>query len=186
MPAPTVTANRYSRPTIALHWLMLALIAIVYASMELRGLFPRGSAPRELMKATHFALGISVLALVIVRIAARLPSSTPPITPPPSPAQRLLAGIAHLALYAFMIAMPLLGWLMFSAEGKTVPFFGLDLPPLIGPDKALAHDLEEWHELGATLGYWLIGLHAAAALLHHYVQRDNTLRRMLPGDRPTN
>jgi cytochrome b561 len=57
----------------------------------------------------------------------------------------------------------------------------LPLPALIAPDKAFAENLEDWHEIGATVGYWLVGLHAAAALYHHYVRRDDTLRRMLPG-----
>ena len=56
----------------------------------------------------------------------------------------------------------------------------IELPPLIGPDEARAESLEELHKTVGTIGYWLIGLHAAAALFHHYVQRDNTLTRMLP------
>jgi superoxide oxidase len=67
-----------------------------------------------------------------------------------------------------------------SASGKPIPFFGLELPALLGPDKALAGDIKEVHETVAVLGYWLIGLHAAAALFHHYVRRDDVLRRMLP------
>lgn len=86
----------------------------------------------------------------------------------------------HLALYVFMLAMPLLGWLLLSAEGEPVPFFGLELPALVGPDPALADSVEELHETIGTVGYYLVGLHAAAALFHHYFQRDNTLLRMLP------
>ena len=67
---------------------------------------------------------------------------------------------------------------MLSAKGKPVPFFGLTLPPLVAPDKALAERLQDLHALIGTIGYWLIGLHAAAALFHHYVSRDDTLRRM--------
>jgi cytochrome b561 len=76
--------------------------------------------------------------------------------------------------------MPILGWLTLSAKGKVIPFFGLELPPLIGADKALARSLEDIHETIGTLGYYLIGLHAAAALFHHYITHDNTLWRMLP------
>jgi cytochrome b561 len=79
-----------------------------------------------------------------------------------------------------MIALPLIGWIMLSADGKPIPFFGLTLPPLIGPNEGLAEQLEELHETIGTLGYWLIGLHAMAALFHHYVLRDATLSRMLP------
>ncbi|MNP75825.1 hypothetical protein D3C76_1729480 [compost metagenome] len=80
-----------------------------------------------------------------------------------------------------MIGAPLAGWLILSAAGKPIPFFGLELPALIGPDKELAGQIKELHELAGTAGYWLIGLHAVAALFHHYVSRDNTLVRMLPG-----
>lgn len=76
--------------------------------------------------------------------------------------------------------MPLVGWLILSAAGKPVPFFGLQLPPLIGQNSNWAELLKEVHGTGATVGYILIGLHAAAALYHHYFLRDNTLSRILP------
>jgi cytochrome b561 len=79
-----------------------------------------------------------------------------------------------------MISMPLAGWLMLSAAGKTIPFFGLQWPALIGESKNVAEFIKEIHETGGTVGYFLIGFHAAAALFHHYVLHDGTLRRMLP------
>jgi cytochrome b561 len=79
-----------------------------------------------------------------------------------------------------MIGMPLLGWLLLSAGGKPIPFFGLEFPALIGEDKGFARQVKEIHEAIGTIGYFLIGIHALAALYHHYVMRDNTLRRMLP------
>ena len=65
---------------------------------------------------------------------------------------------------ASVIVMPLLGWLALSAAGKPVPFFGLELPPLTTPDKDFAHTIEEIHETIGTIGYYLVGAHAAAAL----------------------
>ena len=171
--------DRYGKLTIALHWFMLALLAAVYACIELRELFPRGSDPRNLLKTWHFMLGLSVFALVWVRLAARLAGGTPPISPPPAALQALAGKVVHVALYALMIAMPIGGWLILSAEGEPVPFWGLTLPPLVGPSEELAELIEEIHETAGTVGYWLIGLHAAAALFHHYVLRDDTLRRML-------
>ncbi|WP_455726576.1 cytochrome b, partial [Burkholderia stabilis] len=97
--------------------------------------------------------------------------------------QATLADGMHYALYSFMLAMPLLGWLTLSAAGKPIVLFGLPVPSLIGTDVALSRQLKDVHEALATLGYVLIGLHAMAALLHHYVMRDNTLVRMLPGHR---
>ncbi len=79
-----------------------------------------------------------------------------------------------------MIGMPLLGWLALGAGGKPIPFFGLQLPALIGESKAIARSVKDIHEAIAAIGYWLIGMHAAAALLHHYPMRDSTLLRMLP------
>jgi cytochrome b561 len=169
---------RFPRSLVVLHWLTLLLLVAVYCAMEFRGEFPRGSAPRELMKAAHYALGLTVLLLVLPRILLRLRSTTPSITPPPSAALRIAATAGHLALYLFMIGMPLGGWLLMSAEGASVSFWGLPVPALVAPDKDLAHLVEDLHETGATVGYFLVGLHAAAALFHHLVLRDDTLRRM--------
>jgi cytochrome b561 len=176
----TALSPRYPQALIALHWLMLLLIAAAYALMEFRGEFPRGSEPRELMKAIHYSTGLSVLLLVMARLLLRFRGPIPPITPTPALALRLSAHAAHAALYVFMLGMPLLGWLVLSAEAAPISLWGLSLPALIGPDKALAERFEDLHKLGATLGYWLIGLHAAAGLYHHYLRRDDTLRRMLP------
>jgi cytochrome b561 len=171
--------SRYSTLTIGLHWLMLALLAAVYACIELRVWWPKGSDPRELIKTWHFMLGLSVFALVWVRLAARWAGETPPIEPTPPAWQNRLAKGVHIALYALMIGMPIGGWLILSASGKPIPFFGLELPALVSPDKALAEQIKEIHETGGVVGYWLIGLHAAASLFHHYIKRDNTLLRML-------
>lgn len=172
---------RYGSLSISLHWLMLILIAAIYACIELKGNFPKGSDTRELLKQWHFMLGLAVFTLVWLRVLARVLSPTPAIEPAPPAWQNLLAKLMHLALYALMIGAPLAGWLILSAAGKPIPFFGLELPPLIGPNKELAGQIKELHELAGTAGYWLIGLHALAGLYHHYVVRDNTLKRMLPG-----
>lgn len=175
------TVARYGSLTIGIHWLMLLLFIGVYGTIELRELFEKGSDPREALKTWHFMLGMLIFVLVWLRIAARLSGPTPAIRPEPVAWQQLSAKLLHLALYALMIVMPLTGWLLLSASGKVIPFFGLELPPLIGENKEFAKQLKEVHELVGTMGYYLIGLHAAAALYHHYVKRDDTLTRMLPG-----
>lgn len=174
------TNYRYGSLSIALHWLMLLLMIAVYATIELREFYPKGSDPREALKVWHFMLGLSVLALVILRIYARISSPTPKITPEPSPLIHLAAKLGHLALYGLMIGMPLLGWALLSAAGKPIPFFGLELPALLAKNKELADSLKELHETIGTLGYYLIGIHAAAALYHHYIKKDDTLTRILP------
>ena len=172
--------HRYGSLSIVLHWLMLGLLAAVYACIELRELYPKGSDPREALKLWHYMLGLSVLVLVWLRLAVHMIGPVPRIEPDPARWQKLLAKLMHVALYVLMIGLPLAGWLILSAEGKPVPFFGLELPALVGENRDLAKVVEEIHETAGVAGYWLIGLHAAAALFHHYVVRDDTLRRMLP------
>jgi Cytochrome B561 len=174
------TIDRYGSLSIAMHWLMLLLLVAVYVCINLREWFPRGSDLREGLKMWHFMLGLAVFVLVFLRMAIRWLGVSPRIQPEPVLWQKRLAGLMHLALYIFMVAMPLLGWLSLSAAGKPIPFFGLQLPALLGVDKTLADSLKEIHETIGTIGYYLIGMHAAAALFHHYVARDNTLLRMLP------
>jgi cytochrome b561 len=171
----------YGSSLITLHWLTLLLIVLVYACIELRVLYPKGSEIREALKTWHFMLGLSVFILVWVRLVTRLLVRTPPIVPPPPRWQLLVAHVSEVTIYLFMIAMPLLGWLLLSAENAAVPFFGARLPALIGESEPIAKQLKAIHELIGKVGYFLIGIHAAAALVHHYIQRDNTLVRMLPG-----
>lgn len=172
--------ERYGSLSIALHWLMFILMAAVYASIELRVLFPKGSDPREAIKALHFMLGMCVLLLVIVRVYARVSTPTPVIKPALTTIQSAAAKAGHLALYALMIVLPLLGWLTLSAAGKPIPFFGAELPALIDVDKEFAKTLKELHETIGVVGYYLIGFHVLAALYHHYIKKDNTLTRILP------
>lgn len=162
---------------------MVLLISAVYATILLRENYPKGTDIREGLKTWHFMLGLTILVLVVVRLIARFRSQKPPITPEPPAWQSLLASTTHFALYAFMLAMPVAGWVILSASGKTIPFFGLELPALVGQSKALAGQVKELHETVGTIGYFLIGLHALAALFHHYVVKDDTLLRMLPGRR---
>jgi cytochrome b561 len=173
-------SSRYSAISITMHWLMFLLIVAVYACIELREIYPKGSDPREALKMWHFMLGLCVLLLIWVRLFFIVQTKRPEILPTPPKWQHVLSKIVQGLLYLLMIGLPILGWLMLSAKGKIIPFFGLELPALMGENKALGDLIKEIHETGGTIGYYLIGLHAAAALFHHYVMRDNTLLRMLP------
>lgn len=170
---------RYSRPFIILHWLMLVVMVTTYAAIELRELFPKGSDPREFMKSLHFMFGLTVLLSVSLRIYFRLSSPSPAITPAPGLITIRIAQVMHSMLYLLMIGMPIVGWLILSAAGKPIPFFGLELPPLIAENKELSKSIKELHETAGSLGYILIGIHAVAGLFHHYVVKDNTLKRMM-------
>lgn len=172
---------RYPTTAIAIHWLVLVLIITVYALILLRENYPRGSDIRETLKSLHFSFGLTVLALTALRLVLRAFFWRPPaITPAIPPWLAIPAAAAHIALYALLLAMPVAGWMILSAEGDPIPFFGVNLPALLPPDKELAEQIEEIHETGGTIGYFLIGAHAAAALFHHYIIKDDTLTRMLP------
>lgn len=192
-PNQTATAAfRYSTALVAVHWFMALLMVAVFASIELRVLYAKGTEMRDFMKALHFMLGLSVLLMVTLRLAARWASPKPIEATATNPMQtwaHRLAAVGHLALYGFMLLMPLAGGLALSAAGKPIPFFGLELPALMGPDKTFATDIKQLHETVGELGYWLIGIHVAAALGHHYILKDGLMSRMAlhrtPGAMPT-
>ncbi|TXS95402.1 cytochrome b [Parahaliea maris] len=174
---------RYSPSLVALHWLTLLLIIGAYASIELRELFERGTPERDFMKWLHFNLGLTVFAVTGARLVARWFTPLPAALAGTPGWQVLSARLLHLGLYLLLLAIPLLGWAIRSAEGHEVSLWGLGIPALLPANEERAELLEEVHEVLGTVGYFLIGLHALAALVHHYVQSDDTLRRMLPARR---
>jgi superoxide oxidase len=174
------TRSHYGTAMVALHWLTLALIALAYATMELKSFAPKGSALRTNMATLHYLAGLTVFSLVWLRLAVRAVNATPPIQPAPPAWQVSIGNVTHWMLYALMIGLPLLGWLTLSAKGKPISLYLVNLPMLINTDEALASFMKWLHETFSAVGYYVIGLHAAAALFHHYAKRDNTLARMLP------
>lgn len=182
-PAPS-GGDRYPTAVIAMHWLTLLLLIAVYALIELKGYFPKASPTRDALKAWHELMGLTVFGVVLARLALRrLYDQTPAIVPDPPRWQQAMAQAMHIALYAFLIIMPILGWLTLSAKGKLDLPLGIHLMPLLSPDPSLGRALEDIHETLGNIGYYLIGLHALAALFHHYWMHDDTLRRMLPPTR---
>jgi cytochrome b561 len=179
-----IKQKRYATLSIILHWIMFLLLVGVYSCIELREVYPKGSEPRDTLKTWHFMLGLSVFVLVWVRLISRWVRHTSEIQPPITKWQKLLAKALHFALYILMICMPIAGWFILSAEAKPIPFFGFNLPSLIAENEVLAETIEEVHKTAGTVGYYLIGLHMFAGLFHHYIQRDNTLQRMLPMFKP--
>lgn len=175
-----ISATRYSRLVRVLHWSTLLLMIAVYATAELRGFAPDRPARIAVMQ-WHMAIGLLIFALVLPRIGARLSRPAPPILPPPGRFVLLAARATHIALYAFLIVQPLLGFITAQSGERAVviPLTGFTLPDLVANN----HDLHEWtedvHVILGKIFYAVIGVHALAALAHHVYFRDNTLRRML-------
>jgi cytochrome b561 len=175
------TVARYTPGLRRLHWLMALLVAAAYLFIEQRGLFPRGSDGRAAMMQSHFWTGLLVFALVLWRFALRRRHGAPPITPALPGWQAWPSKLLHVSLYAFLLAMPVLGLLTAWTDGKTlfVPFTQIAIPSLLAENEELAHQLEDLHGGIGEIFYWVIGLHVLAALYHHFVRGDDTLRRML-------
>jgi len=187
--------QRYTAVAIVLHWAIgLAILAQLALGLAMTQL----TIPPATLFAwyqLHKSIGITVMLLVVVRIAWRLGHRPPPLPADLPVLERRAARGTHLALYAFMLAMPLTGWAMVSASVYNIPtvLFGLvpwpHLPVLATlPDKGAYEGV--FKTIHAYLGFALIafvGLHIAAALRHQIFKRDAVLWRMLPlWRRPTN
>jgi cytochrome b561 len=172
--------GRYTGTAKVLHWLMALLIVGLFALGQYMS--DLSMSPRKLqLYSWHKWIGVTVFLLLLVRIAWRLTHQPPALPTLMSPLQRRASHIGHGALYLLMLAIPLSGWLMSSAKGYTTVWFGvLPIPDLLGKDKQLGDALAELH--GALNGVLVLILviHVAAALKHHFIDRDDVLRRILP------
>ncbi len=169
---------KYSLAMRLLHWLVVLAVLIAVVAIEVLDVFPKGSATRAAVFMVHQTAGLSVLALMVLRLFARWGTQAPP----PIPGSRLVqraAQLTHGALYLLMVGMPILGVLALAWDGKPLQPFGLTFALPLAQDKPLAHLSKEVHESGATLVYIVVGLHAAAALWHEFILKDRLLRRMI-------
>jgi cytochrome b561 len=164
---------------IAFHWLTALLVAASFSVAWTRNAMD-DLAARAFWLDVHRTIGFAVLALTGLRLALRW-GAGPVSRRGDLPLGMWMASRAtHLLIYAGLIAMPLLGWAQSSARARHFKLFGLPVPSLVRHDPDLAERLGSWHtQLGWVL-LGLIGLHALAALYHHYVLRDHVLRAMLP------
>lgn len=173
---PTSTA-RYPRPLIFLHWLMALAVALAYVT---------GGDPTEaesmweaLLGQVHVACGLTVAALLLLRVPLRLVLGAP--APLPGAVwPRRAAAFLQAGLYALMLLVPLAGWCALAHEAVHFSVLGWSMP-LPNGSSAWVRALGRTHEALGQLFIAAAGLHTAAALLHHAVLRDDTLRRMLPG-----
>ncbi len=175
------TDDRWAWPSMTLHWLIALLILVLLAMGWVMVDLPR--SPRYFwVYDLHKSIGLTVLLLMLVRLGWRIYAGAPTPVPGTPFWQHLMAQAVHLAIYFVALAMPISGWLYDSASGlRALKFFGgFAVPKLVSPDpqiKDFSHGVHEW---GAWLLIALILMHAGAALVHHLLQRDRTLWRMLP------
>lgn len=175
------TPDRWGSVSQTLHWLIAALILLLGVVGLTMGELPK--TPKYFWVYTaHKSLGLTVLALVIVRLGWRLYAGAPKPVPGTPVWQERIADATHALLYVMIFAIPLSGWLYDSASGlRPFRWFGLvAVPKLSAPNehlRDLSHTVHEW-------GFWLliavVLAHAGAAFYHHLFQRDATLARMLP------
>lgn len=174
------TTRRWGSLAQTLHWLIVALI-IAQATLGLIAVRLPHSERQVAVYAYHKSIGITILALAAFRLAWRWLNPTPELPATLKPYERTLAHLSHAALYALLFALPLTGWTMSSARGFPVSWFGFfQLPDLVPKSRPLYNALVDTHvALACTLAV-VVALHIAGALKHHFVLRNDVLRRMLP------
>ncbi|MDR3416718.1 MAG: cytochrome b [Nevskia sp.] len=176
--APAVAPPGYTRTAVALHWTVAAIIVCAFSLGLVVSDLPFSPQKVKLV-AYHKWLGITVLGLAALRVIWRL-SHRPPPLPPMPPWQTFAARLSHALMYTLIVTIPLAGWTFSSASGYPVVYLGLwQLPDLVPKNKLLAASLIDIHATLAWLLFYLLLLHVAAALKHHFFDRDDTLRRML-------
>jgi len=182
IPGPRTPQRPYAYAPIAigLHWLVALLI---FAAFPL-GLYMHDlplSMQRLRLYSFHKWIGVTILALVLVRIAWRATRRPPRLPETMPPWERTVAVVMCWLLYVLMLAVPVSGWLMSSAQGFQTVWFGiLPLPDVVAKDRQLARSLAEVHTALSFIMMAGVALHFAAALKHHFLARDEVLFRMLP------
>lgn len=182
------TASRYGYIATALHWVIVAGIIAQYFLAEAAEDREHGPAGAFDASGLHASIGITILVLALLRVLWRLVELPPSLPETMKRYERVLARTTHIAFYALLFALPLTGWALATADQQTISFFGLfDLPQLrIGAQLPITggtlskDQLEEVHEVLFNVLLGLAVLHIAAALKHHFLDRDNVLRTMLP------
>ncbi len=172
--------QRYSTTSIVLHWLIAILIIAAFAMgwymSDLK------ISPTKLkLYAWHKWLGVSIFGLVAFRLLIRLIKGVPDYPDTMRAREKQLSNIMHSLLYVLMFAVPLSGYLYTYAAGFPVVYLGfLELPAIISPHPEWKENLKELHEMLTTGMLVLVGIHFAAALKHHLINKDGILQRMLP------
>ena len=179
------TQEYYGAVALTLHWTIVALVA-VQVVLGMSGADLPVGMERLITLSRHKSLGMSLLALMTVRLAWRLVNPVPALPAQLPRVEQRLARCAHGLLYALLLAMPVAGWISSSASNLTVSWFGwFSFPDLVDTDRLLALSAKAWHRGMAWVLIATVSLHALAALRHHFVLKDSVLQRMVPWGRKT-
>lgn len=172
--------QRYTSVAILFHWLIAAVIFGNFALGVYMHELP--ISPTKLrLYSYHKWAGITIFALVVLRLLWRFTHRPPELPARMAGWERATATLAHVVLYSLTLLVPLTGWLFSSAKGFQTVWFGvLPIPDLIAKDLVLADVLKEWHESLNFLMLAVVVLHVIAALKHHFHDRDDVLVRMAP------
>lgn len=172
--------NRYGAVAQFLHWLIVVLVVLQFASALTADGMPFGVA-KALLLIRHKSTGVTILALATLRLLWRLANPVPALPGTLKPYERGLAHVTHTLLYVCLFAMPVTGWIMTAAKNFPFRWFGLFPWPMpIGPNEQLADIMEATHTALAVVLAATVTLHILAALKHHFVLKDGVLKRMLP------
>lgn len=174
------TDQRWGAVTQTLHWLVALAVLIQLGLGFLFAGLPSGDPLWGQLFPLHTTLGLSILTLMVLRLLWRLVNPVPTLPDTLKPWQKTLARANHWLFYILLIGMPIGGYLLVSAHGQPVPFFGAELPAAIGKSERLQGLIWVMHASGGFLLIALIALHVAAALRHAWLLRDGVLRRMTP------
>lgn len=177
------TPERWGVVSQTLHWLIVVLLLVIAYIGLTMGELPNG--PRKInIYALHKSIGLTILALVTLRLVWRVYAGAPLAIPGTPGWQQRIASLTHVALYGLMFAMPLSGWVLNSSAGYPLQWFKLfNLPAITARNPELHELAETLHESTFWVLVVVVLLHAGAAFYHHLFQNDDTLRRMLPGRR---
>jgi cytochrome b561 len=176
--------EKFGRVAIALHWIIAAFL-ILSAISGLTTVYIDDTRTSRTALEVHQTIGFVIFLLAVARLYWRITHAPPPPPQGYTPAQRITAAVTHATLYLFIIGMPISGYIGLAARGREIPVFGLfNLPHLTPRSFDLSASATTLHFYAQFAMYVMVTLHVVAALYHHFILKDDVMRRMLPGGKP--
>jgi cytochrome b561 len=175
---PSNSDARYGTPAIAFHWMSVLIVVAVGTLGLLHDSWPKQT--QAFWINIHALLGLLVLMLVMVRFGWRMRHAPPPLPADVGTSTRRLSGLVHGSLYTLMFIIPIIGIVTFIWHGRVFDFGVFRVNFAVRSNRAIFHPTEDIHGYLAYALFALVGLHACAALWHHFIRHDGVLRRMWP------